>query len=245
LKKHLLEYHEFINPLEKLSISLSKSFMTSIKKFSTVDKYTKLVDLEINEEFIKFDICLIVKNSKMSPFKDDPYFKGKTQALVSIKTDNYVITGNTFINGDDIPLIEIILYTNGDFSEESLYFKLNNVISHEINHLKQVGWNRDSFNFNPDKKEHKHNRQQQQRDYRYFMLPEEIESIVYGMENQSRIQKVPIDTLFDDYLDRYVKSKFMSTSNKSEIIKIWILYTLKYHPLAKLSGKYTEIINNI
>ena len=65
------------------------------------------------------------------------------------------------------------------------------------------------------------------------------------MENQSKIQKVPIDILFDDYLDRYVKSKFMSTSNKSEIIKIWILYTLKYHPLAKLSGKYTEIINNI
>lgn len=252
MKKYLLEYNEWYNePTDMSSLikDLSKKFTSKIKSQPTHDGYKKILELEIDEDFIKFDICLIVsKDENASLEQDDPYFKGKKQALTYLDRNGFIVTGNTFIDGKNIPLIEIIVVSaldNYNYLHKKMYYKMINVIAHEINHLKQTGWNRDAFSFNPNTDEHKHNRSSSRTNYKYFLLPEEIESIIYGMNTQSINQNKNIDEIFDEYLDTYVDSKFMNASQKNKIIKNWIKHTLKYYPLAKFSNKYNNIIHNI
>ena len=252
MKKHLLEYYEFSNsilPIPKLALELSKVFLNKLIKNKKVPfSYTEIYGAEIDKEFIKFDIKFIVKKTNESSLKNDNYFKGKNQADLFYKKNGYALTGNTFIKNGEIPTIEIIMVINiglNEYAYEKVYYNINGTISHEINHLKQTGCNRDITNFNPSLDKHKNNRKNSKNNYKYFTLPEEIESIVYGMNNQSKLQGVPIDELFDEYLDSYLASNFIKPSQKSNIIKNWISYTLKYHPGAHFSDKYKSIINNI
>ena len=79
----------------------------------------------------------------------------------------------------------------------------------------------------------------------YFLLPEEIESMVKGMYHQSKAQNIPIDVLFTQHLQPFVDSGFMSQNEMIKIIEKWISNSLKYYPFAKMSNKYQHIIDNI
>ena len=76
-------------------------------------------------------------------------------------------------------------------------------------------------------------------------MPEEIESMVKGMHQQSISQERPIDQLFDEHLLPFVKSGFMTQSEMIEIIRKWLDHTLTYYPNATLTHKYKNIIDNI
>jgi hypothetical protein len=123
-----------------------------------------------------------------------------------------------------------------------LYYKLIDIISHELHHLTQSGWNRKPFTIVPVAKSVRDNAKH---DYKYFLLPDEIESMVVGMYTRSQVQKKDLDLIFDQYLLPFIEYEYITQDQYSEIIKVWVKYALDNYPEVKFSSKVKEIVNSI
>lgn len=251
--KVLKKYSEYIlehsqsDELDGLIKTLSDLALSTVQsQNNTGDNYNIVQELEITEPFIDVDIRFLLKKKPKLDLTNDSYFSKMNWQHEKLNDHGYALTGNVFMTDGNIPEIEIIIAIDSDrLNEEMLkkiYFNLKNTISHELNHLKQKGWNKDFHSIDPSSQEH---RKKNNKRYSYFLLPEEIDSMVYGMSKQSKSQNVPIDTLFDKHLEPFVESGFMTESEKLEVIRKWLQHTLKFYPNAILSEKYSNIIDNI
>ena len=244
--QYLLE-HSHDQELNTLIKTLSDFCLSSvIDANKTQGEYVILQELEIAEPGIDVDIKFLLRKEDGISLENDSHFSKMSWQSVKLNKNGYVINGNTFMTDGNIPEIEIIIALDSskidDELNKKMYLNLNNTISHELNHLKQTGWNMDFQNIEPSTMEH---RKKNGKKHSYFLLPEEIESMVYGMNKQSEKQGVPIDTLFDAYLEPFVESEFMTHSEMMEVIRKWISHTLKMYPNASISDKYSNIIDNI
>jgi hypothetical protein len=251
--KNLISYSNYVlehshnSELNELITTLSDFCFSSINEASdTNGEYVILQELEVSEPGIDVDIRFLLRKEQDISLKNDSHFSKMNWQSVKLDNNGYVVSGNTFMTDGNIPEIEIIIALDSNKvnseTNKKLYLNLNNTISHELNHLKQTGWNMDFQNIEPSSMEH---RKKNNKKHSYFILPEEIESMVYGMNKQAEKQGVPIDTLFDSYLKPFVESEFMTYSEMMEIIRKWISHTLKMYPNASMSNKYDNIIDNI
>ena len=123
-----------------------------------------------------------------------------------------------------------------------LYIKLNEILSHELSHLQQIGLNKNPFSEDP----HSHsNRKDHKNNYKYFLLPEEIEAMVDGMYRRSKLEGIPIDEVFVNHLTPFLSDGFITPEEMNTIVKVWVVHSLKNHPGAEYSDKYSNFINNI
>lgn len=252
--KNLITYSEYLfehanqsKEMEQLVKTLADLSISTIHRSdSTQGEYLRAQELEITEPFLDVDFRLILRKEPSLELLDDPYFSKMKWQHVKLGQNGYVVTGNTFMTDGNIPDVEIVVVLDTDKIDSDgyrkMYHKLINTISHELNHLNQKGWNRDYDNVNPSEKSH---RQANGKKHSYFLMPEEIESMVKGMHQQSISQERPIDQLFDEHLLPFVKSGFMTQSEMIEIIRKWLDHTLTYYPNATLTHKYKNIIDNI
>tara|TARA_B100000963_G_scaffold176268_4_gene153348 strand:+ start:14902 stop:15648 length:747 start_codon:yes stop_codon:yes gene_type:complete len=235
------------NEFDSTIKTLSDFFISSVLNAKeTNGEYIILQELEIAEPDLDVDVRFLLRKEKDISLEKDSHFKKMNWQRLKLDKNGYVVTGNVFMTDGNIPEIEITVALDSNRLNKGLfkkmYLNLINTISHELNHLKQKGWNKDYQNIDPSTQEY---RKKNNKSYSYFLLPEEIESMVYGMNKQSIKQNVPIDELFDKHLDPFVESGFMNDSEKMKIIEKWLHHTLKLYPNAILSNKYSNIINNI
>ena len=80
--------------------------------------------------------------------------------------------------------------------------------------------------------------------FEYFLLPDEIESMVKGMYVRSKNEDVEIDKIFDKYLHPFLESGKITQDQYLTVLKAWVEHTLENYPDAKLST-YREKINKI
>lgn len=237
---HNKEFDNVVKTLCDLALS------STLEASDTRGEYIILQELEISEPELDVDIRFLLRKEEGLSLDQDSHFSKMNWQHVKLKKHGYVVTGNVFMTEGNIPEIEITMAidTNrlDNDSSKKIYLNLTNTISHELNHLKQKGWNKDYQNIDPSSMEH---RKKNNTSHSYFLLPEEIESMVYGMNKQSIEQGVPIDELFDKHLEPFVESGFMKDSEKMQIIKKWLHHTLKMYPNASMSNKYSNIIDNI
>ena len=245
--RYLFEHANQSSDMDDLVKTLADLSISTIHQAdSTTGDYAVAQELEITEPFLDVDFKLLLRKEPSLELLDDPYFSKMKWQHLKLHQNGYVVTGNTFMTDGNIPDVEIVVVldpariTPDGYTQ--MYYKLINTISHELNHLNQKGWNRDYDNINPSEKSH---RQANGKKHSYFLLPEEIESMVKGMYEQSNDQQVPIDQLFDNHLQPFVESGFMTQPEMIEIIRKWIDHTLTYYPNAILSNKYKNIIDNI
>lgn len=251
--KNLFNYSEYLKEhansskeMDELVKTLTDLTISSVhKNDQTSNKYSNIQEIEISEPFLDVDFKVILRKEPNLDISKDPYFENMKWHHVRLKNDNYTFTGNTFMD-HNIPSVEIIIVIDSDKIQpknyEKMYYKLLNTISHELNHLNQKGWNRDYDNIIPKSQEY---RKKNGKKHSYFLLPEEIESMVKGMYNQSKATGRPIDELFDEHLQPFVESSFMTHSEMIEIIRNWLEHTLIYYPGANLTDKYSNIMDNI
>jgi len=252
--KNLIPYSDFLLEHANQSIDMEQLVKTladlSISSIHQADEtngeYVNLQELEITEPFLDVDFRVIIRKEPDLDLSKDPYFGKMSWQHVKLNQKGYTLTGNTFMTDGNIPEVEVVVALNSKILDsedyKKMYYNLINTISHELNHLNQKGWNKDYDNVNPSKKSH---RKKNGKKHSYFLMPEEIESMVKGMYQQSISQEKPIDQLFDNHLAPFVESGFMTHPEMLEIIRKWIEHTLTYYPNATLSNKYDNIIDNI
>ena len=133
------------------------------------------------------------------------------------------------------PKEEPSLYSN-------LYARLIDIIAHETNHLNQLGLNREPFNTHVSDQS---DREASKKSYKYFLLPDEIESMVEGMYVKSKVQHRDLDEVFNDYLKPFIESKYITMTEYLTVMNAWVTRAIELYPDAKFSEKVSKIINSI
>jgi len=209
------------------------------------DSYIEIRELEYKDDN-SFDLVIQVKKTDFPDFNTDSHFKELQWEEINFKKYGFALDANTHINKTDLIIPEIILtlIINPNREPElykELEFKLTDIIAHEVNHTDQIGWNRDPFNVRPSSGT---DRSGANTSYKYFMLPDEIESMVIGMYERSKVEGSNLDDLFDKYLMPFVTDGKLSKSEYEEVFSVWLTHALENYPDALIDTN-NPVVNKI
>ena len=248
----VLSFTEFINESEANNFNFLKKLATHVlNKVKDTDKlespnYQKIDHSELTTPFL-FDLIVYLRRDKAPNFKEDEHFNGLAWELNNFTDLGYSIDANTYVNNGDLTVPEIKVHILLDPSKEpssyeKLFHRVYDILIHETNHLDQVGINRDPFNVKPSSQEA---RKAAKGSYQYFLLSDEVESMVEGMYGKSQESNTPLDVVFINYLNPLVKNQFMTTQELAKVMEVWVTWAIEHYPDAKFSPLMDDIINNL
>lgn len=247
-----MSFIQFINESEdaesKFIRDTAQSLIEKIKSSRSIEgeEYVEFSGMEFTKPFL-FDLILYVKRSPISDTKSDAHFNDLPWEEINFKEKGYMIDANTKMNKGRmlVPRIEFHIIINPKKEPScysDLYYRLFDILFHETNHLDQVGINRDHPNVNVSSRD---KRKASKKGNDYFLLPEEIESMVKGMYSRSVEEGKPLDLIFYEYLKPFVKTKYISTKEFELTMRTWITHAIERYPDSNFSPKANKIINLI
>jgi hypothetical protein len=239
---------EFINEsLENNSFfkKTTKTIINSIKDSSLKDDYFLIKKIEIFEPFL-CDICVYIKHSKIDNIQTDSHFKDMDWEIHNFEKFGYCIDANVKVNNNDYYVPEIKINILLSSVDEINYFELSNrlvdLLFHETTHLNQVGPDESPFNTHVSTN---HERLKSKDSFKYFLLDEEVEAMVRGMYMRSKNTDTSIDIIFHQYLNPFIKQKFITQEEYNIVLKKWIIHSLETYPDAKYTDRVKKIVNSI
>lgn len=110
-------------------------------------------------------------------------------------------------------------------------------LRHELEHLTQFGPNRIKGKpFNTNKEQREFNKRIEKGDMLYVLSDKtEIPAYVRGLYKRAKTEKKPIEEVFNDRLDFFVRMERITKKQKSKILYKWIKYAKKNLPDAHFS----------
>jgi len=135
--------------------------------------------------------------------------------------------------------IQVLIMLNPDYEPEQynkLNAKLQDTVRHELEHTLQ---DPTSINYKSGKPKMTSldYRGKIQQDpalvHRYFTLKDEIPAMVNGMYRQAKTEKQPLDVIFKEYLEYFIKSEDITQAQADKIIGVWIEYAKENLPKAQ------------
>jgi hypothetical protein len=211
------------------------------------DSYAVLGKKEYTKPYY-FDMTVEARLDSDPDFEKDSHFSKLPWEIFNFNKNGFSIDANTHIDDKEstIPNIIITLLINPALEDKKeLRFRLLDIITHEFTHMTQTGWNRNAFKEIPTSFD---KRKEAKDNFGYFLLPEEMESMVGGMYKRSKKEGSNLDQLFDNYLFPFVKDNIITKDEYFTVFKKWIEYSLEEYPDAKLNTKdprISKIINSI
>lgn len=248
----VMSFIQFINESEGAELTfikdICKHLIEKIKDSKQVesDGYIKFSGMEFTNPFA-FDLVLNVRREELASTKSDVHFNDLPWEDINFKKKGYMIDASMFTNKKQliVPRIELHILLNprkepSCYSE--LYLRLIDILAHETNHLDQVGLNRDHHNTNVTPQ---NIRKKAKKSNDYFLLPEEIESMVTGMYTRSEEEGRPLDEIFYEYLKPFVQTKYITPAEFQTTMRTWITHAIERYPEANFSQKAYQIIKSI
>jgi hypothetical protein len=228
--------------------SLSQSLINKMRTSNIEDgpEYSVFAGMEFTEPFI-FDLILNVRKDTNPILEEDHHFNGLPWEKINFDLLGYSIDANTKMSKSKSKIPKIIVHIilnpkKEPFLYSKLYSRLIDILTHETNHLNQLGINREPFNTQVSSKS---KREKAKKSYSYFLLNDEIESMVEGMYESSKEQNIPIDQVFNSYLNPFIESNYITQSEYQQVMKAWVTRAAELYPDAVFSSKVNHIINSI
>ena len=188
------------------------NFVTSKRKGSFSLPYDMTDEFEYEQEGLSFSIDLdIKKNRGVKDFYLD--------AAVSDDKDENVIMVALFFGPDFSPK-----------SYEKLFYRLQEVMRHEIEHLTQGGPNRI-----PDRPIYYGSTSDLKTVYGHHKNKIEVPALVHGFYRRAKIEKRPLDEIMIDDLDADIQKGLLSKKQAENLLTIWLGYAKKNLPAARYS----------
>jgi hypothetical protein len=231
---------EFIKDLTLKLIQKIRSFREESAEYSIFS------GMEFRTPF-EFDLKLELRKDANFSVDQDQHFKDLPWEKLNYDKKGYAIDANTRINSHDLHIPEIIVTLVVNPSAEphlytQLHARLLDILTHETNHLDQLGSNRHPFNANPTTGK---TRDDAKKNFKYFLLPDEIESMVEGMYANANFSKKPLDQMFSEYLEPFVQTGYITHEQYAQVLETWVKFALERYPDAIFSKKVEKIVNSI
>ena len=248
--KGFIEFINEDNSKDPSSVEYAADVINILKGSNLLDdSYVEIRELEYSDEN-SFDLVIQVKKTSTPDFDTDSHFKDLQWEEINFKKYGFALDANVYINKTDliIPEIVLTLIINPDREPElykELEYKLTDIIAHEVNHTDQIGWNRDPFNVRTSSGS---DRSDANSSFKYFMLPDEIESMILGMYERSKVEGSNLDELIDKYLIPFVTDDKLSDNEYEEVFKTWMIHALENYPDININinnQRVSKIIDSI
>lgn len=229
--------------IKDLTIKLVHKIRTAREPES--QEYVEYAGMEFTEPY-QFDLTLYLRRDTNADFHTDEHFKNLPWEELNYTEYGYAIDANTHVNRDEL-YPEIIIHLIIDPKQEPhlytrLFARLLDILTHETTHLEQLGGGREPFNqmpSNPDERE------MAKKSYKYFLLDDEVESMVTGMHASAIQQNKPLDQVFDDYLRPFVESNYITQDEYATVMQKWVAFAVQNYPNVQFSSRVDNIINNL
>lgn len=244
----LKSYYQFLNEDYNdetiFNTDLAEKIISEIRDNSEHQDFS-LSGMEFTEPF-KFSLNVDIRRNAEFKSSSDAHFKSLPWEKFNFNRDGYVIDANTTVSDNPkvIPSVEIIMVLDPS-KEPDLYDKLHarvlDVLIHETNHLTQTGINK---NPTGEDKSDQHEREKAKEGYKYFLLKDEMESMIEGFYASSQHQDIPLDNVFKDYLEAFVRSDYISKDEYTDVMHKWITYASEQYPEANFSEEAMAIIRS-
>ena len=224
-------FAQFINENVSSSNFLSDITMKLIQKIRSFSKreltYSLFSGMEFREPF-EFDLKVYVRKDASPDLENDEHFSELPWEEINFKNDGYAIDAKVRIHKESLLIPEVSVYLIVDPTKEphvyrDLFSRLLDILVHETNHIDQISIKRNPFNTKPSPREE---RNAAKKSYKYFLLNDEIESMVEGMLARSKNLDVPLDHIFDDYLIPFIQSKYITLEEYTEVKTVLIKHAL-------------------
>ena len=248
LKTFLQFINESEDSNEKFINDLSMDLIKKIRSFTAESKeYHSFPKIKFKEPY-SFDLILNLRKEKGANISQDKHFNKLDWEQQNYDDFGYSIDANIRTNSGDlfVPELEIHLILDPT-KEPKLYHRLTarliDILTHETNHSTQFSPNdRDPFSANPSTRA---NRNSSKRSYKYFLLPDEVESMVEGMYANSKFRKVPLDHVFSEYLSPLFNAKYLSKKEYDIVMYAWVKFAIERYPDSLFSSQVDHIINSL
>ena len=248
----LKSFSQFINESETVREDFIKDLgLKLLQKIRTTrsvesEEYETYSGMEFKEPF-KFDLVIeIRRDSQFDPSKDT-HFHGLPWENINYAKDGYAIDANTIVDHERFAIPKVVITVVINPNEEphlygKLYARIIDILTHELNHVEQVGLVKDPFTENPSSQE---DRSAAKKSFKYFLMKDEMESMIEGFEARARVLDVPLDYVFTDYLTTFVRSKYITVEEYQQVMQQWVKYALEKYPDASFSKNVDKIVNSI
>ena len=247
----LKSFSQFIseseNPEKDFINTTARQLIQKIKSIDESDEYTSLAGMEFTEP-IRFDLILNVKKKKDVKISEDPHFESLSWEQINYDKLGYAIDANVRTNSGDllIPEIEIHIILDPNkipHAYTNLYARLVDILTHETAHISQFDpLDRNPFSSHTSSKEE---RNSAKKNFKYFLLNDEVEAMVDGMYANAKTKEIPLDHVFHDYLMPFIQSKYITPEEYAEVLSVWVKTALEKYPDAVFSKKVEKIVNSI
>ena len=246
----LKDFYQFINEDNSQDFikDLAMKLISQIRNYSDseTEEYSIFSGIRFTEPY-SFNLSLEIRKDSHFSAKEDSHFNGLPWEQLNFKEDGYSIDANTRVKKDNSAIPEIIITLVIDPKKEphlysSLYARLVDILTHETHHLTQLSNTSGPNSANPTTGA---TRENAKKSYEYFLLPDEIESMVEGMYARSNELKVPLDEIFDDYLHPFLVYEYITKDEYLKVMNVWIKYALENYPNVSFSDDVDDIINSI
>ena len=249
----LMSFRQFVNEsFEDDRSSFIKKLVSNLidrvkgSRAGRSSDYETFGGMEFSEPF-EFDLRLHLRRDPNPDFESDSHFNDLSWEEINFNQKGFAIDANLRINQADLLIPEIDLHIILDPNKEphsyqDLSLRLLDLMVHETNHLDQASRLRSPFNVMvSDQGE----RNAARKSHHYFLLKDEIESMVEGMLARAKTQDAPLDYIFDDYLRPFVQSEYISPDEYQEVLSTWVKHALQLYPDTRFSTKVSKIVNSI
>jgi hypothetical protein len=208
--------------------------------------YQTMSGMEFREPF-EFDLRLHLRRDENPNLEQDSHFDDLSWERLNFNEKGFAIDANTRIDRADLLIPEIDIHIILDPRKEphsyrELSLRLLDILVHETNHLDQASRERSPFNVQVSDQDE---RDGAKKSSRYFLLLDEIESMVEGMQARAKAKEIPIDYVFSDYLAPFVQSKYITSQEYDEVMTAWVKHALQTYPDAEFSPKVQKIVDSI
>jgi len=185
------------------------NFVTSKRKGSFSLPYDMTDEFEYEQEGLSFSVDLdIIKTREVEDFYLD--------AAVSDDKDENVILVTLFFSPKFSPK-----------SYEKLFYKLQEVMRHEIEHLTQGGPNRIH-----DRPIYYGSTSDLKTTYGHHKNKIEVPALVHGFYRRAKLEKRPLDEVMIEDLDADIQKGFLSKKQAENLLNMWLDYAKKNLPSA-------------
>lgn len=240
---------QFINESSEIKEMFIKNITTKlfqkIKEFKLEEtsSYFQISGISFTEPFF-FDLLVEIRYDSNFKTEDDSHFKNLPWEKLNYQKNGYVIDANMHVHKKNnfIPKIIITLVIDPKSIPHlyaNLYARLLDVMTHELNHVDQLNKKGDPFAedlSNPEE------RNSSKKNYKYFLLKDEVESMVEGFYARSKELNLSLDDVFINYLSPFLISKYITDQELNKVMEVWVKYALEKYPDANFSNKVKKII---
>jgi hypothetical protein len=144
--------------------------------------------------------------------------------------DDFYIDASTSDDDEYENVMLMTIFLNDNFSEKNyqkLFYKLQEVVRHEIEHFTQQGTYRIE-----DRPIYKGNTVNLKTVYGHHKNVIEVPALVHGFYRRAKLEKRPLDEIMMEDLDSEIEKGFLTKNQAEKLLSIWIDYTKKNLPAA-------------